>query len=639
SVCEKTTISLDNVCNLASWTWQSSNDGNNWNNVTNGGLTYEVSNINNTVYYRVISGNEKSNVVEITKENLQIELNGHPYERLTLTPISDCSTCAFAIPLNNVYYQIHNGEWFFRTSSGTKIDVVVDSDASFITTNGNGNFNGVNSGDNNVKFYGVVYLYDNGGVWHLTLTNPCPCLDVNVSGNISCGNATFEMIKSCSGNANQYKWQRWDGNQWQDWKWNDTRISVSSADLNNNGQYVQYVRACYSYNNNWVYSSPIRVPYLPFDFKSVYDVPQLDGSATGAQLEVSQISPLCCDNFEITVRNTGKKENWNGWAYMHVAGYKIIIAEGSDNNNIAVNKIGNEDVLAVNNSLANQKFYIYVDDTNKKIYVSSHNDRKVIAFEIDNVENFPCGDITLTLLTEPCDAARYQWYVKVNGNISEISGATGKTLYITKEMYEANDFSYDYGIRVYDRNNASYQRDISLNLSQEAPSATGVGGVSIDRILTLCCDDNGGKLYRVEYRGTGNIQLEGVGSHYKIEDAGTNSFNTTSNGVSITSVLSPLYVYIKGDKAFWSTTKTDSYINLSLTENICDVCSGNRAVTANLDFTYKSDFGLDNPAFTWEGSNNGRNWTSIDGVTGATLSGEIVEKYTYFRVSLSMGCA
>ena len=640
SACGHTIITLNNTCGeITNWTWQRSNDGNNnWNNVTNGGLTYDASGVNNTVYFRVVSGNEKSNVVKVSKSGVEIAQNGNANNYTSLTKVSGCSTCAFVVPLNGSVNSMQNDDWYFRTSSGARINVIVDSDASFVTKNGE-NFYRVDNNSTNARLYGNLYLYEDSGTWHLTTTNPCPCISVNTSGNISCENATFVITNGCGNeDVRSYKLERWDGNNWSGIsEGSNNSISVTSNNING----ARYVRAGYAYGNNWtwVYSEPIAVSYLPFDFNSVYDVPQLASSATGAQLEVSQISPLCCDNFEITVRNTGKKENWNGWAYMHVAGYKIIIAEGSDNNNIAVNKVGNEDVLAVSNSLANQKFYIYVDDTNKKIYVSSHNDRKVIAFEIDNVENFPCGDITLTLLTEPCDAARYQWYVKVNGNISEISGATGKTLYITKEMYEANDFSYDYGIRVYDRNNASYQRDISLNLNQEAPSATGVNGVTIDRILTLCCDDNGGKLYRVEYEGTGNIQLEGVGSHYKIEDAGTNSFNTTSNGVSITEFLSPLYVYIKGDKAFWSTTKTDSYINLNLTENICDVCSGNRAVTANLDFTYKSDFGLDNPAFTWEGSNNGRNWTSIDGVTGPTLSGEIVEKYTYFRVSLSMGCA
>ncbi|MBS7362559.1 MAG: hypothetical protein KIH03_01975, partial [Paludibacteraceae bacterium] len=641
SACGNTIITLNNTCGgITSWTWQSSNDGNYiWNNVTNGGLTYDASGVNNTVYFRVISGNEKSNVIKITKSGVEIAQNWNANNYTSLTKLSGCSTCAFVVPLNGIFNSMQNDDWYFRTSSGAKIDVIVDSDASFVTKNGNGNFNRVDINSANAKLYGNLYLYEDGGDWHLTTTNPCPCISVNTSGNISCENATFVITNGCGNeNVRSYKLERWDGNNW--WgisEGSNNSISVTSNNING----ARYVRAGYAYGNNWtwVYSSPIRVPYLPFDFKSVYDVPQLASSATGAHLEVSQITPLCCNNFEITVRNTGTHGDWNGMAYLHVAGYKMVIAEGSDNNNIAVNKVGDDDVLAVNNSLANQKFYIYVDDTNKKIYVSSHNDRKVIAFEIDNVENFPCGDITLTLLTEPCDASRYQWYAKVNGNVSEISGATGKTLYITKEMYEANEFSYDYGIRVYDRNNASYQRDISLNLSQEAPSVTGENGVSIDRVLTLCCDDNGGKLYRVDYEGTGNIQLAGVGSHYKIEDAGTNSFNTTSNGVAITESLTPLYVYIKGDKAFWSTTKTDSYINLNLTENICDVCNGSRAITANLDFTYKSDFGLDNPAFTWEGSNNGRDWTSIDGVTGTTLSGEVVEKYKHFRVSLSMGCA
>ncbi|MBQ6560807.1 MAG: hypothetical protein IJL84_00500, partial [Paludibacteraceae bacterium] len=639
SACGNTIITLNNTCGeITNWTWQRSNDGNNnWNNVTNGGLTYDASGVNNTVYFRVVSGNEKSNVVKVSKSGVEIAQNGNANNYTSLTKVSGCSTCAFVVPLNGSVNSMQNDDWYFRTSSGARINVIVDSDASFVTKNGE-NFYRVDNNSTNARLYGNLYLYEDSGTWHLTTTNPCPCISVNTSGNISCENATFVITNGCGNeDVRSYKLERWDGNNWSGIsEGSNNSISVTSNNING----ARYVRAGYAYGNNWtwVYSEPIVVSYLPFEFESVYDVPQLASSATGAKLEVSQINPLCCNNYEITVRNTGTEGEWNGSAYLHVAGYKMIIA-GDGNDNIAVNKVGNEDVLAVDNSLANQKFYIYVDDTNKKIYVSSHSDKKVIAFEIDNVENFPCGDITLTLLTEPCDAARYQWYVKVNGNISEISGATGKTLYITKEMYEANDFSYDYGIRVYDRNNASYQRDISLNLSQEAPSATGVGGVTIDRILTLCCDDNGGKLYRVEYEGTGNIQLEGVGSHYKIEDAGTNSFNTTSNGVSITSVLSPLYVYIKGDKAFWSTTKTDSYINLNLTENICDVCSGNRAVTANLDFTYKSDFGLDNPAFTWEGSNNGRNWTSIDGVTGPTLSGEILEKYTYFRVSLSMGCA
>ncbi len=651
SACGNTIITLNNTCGeITSWTWQSSNDGNNnWNNVTNGGLTYDASGVNNTVYFRVISGNEKSNVVKVSKSGVEIAQNGNAYNYSSLTKLSGCSTCAFVVPLNGSINSMQIDDWYFRTSSGAKIDVIVDSDASFVTKNGNGNFNRVDNNSTSARLYGNLYLYEDSGTWHLTTTNPCPCITVNTSGNISCENATFVITNGCGHNdVRSYKLERWDGNNWTSIS-EGTNNSISVTSNNING--ARYVRAGYAYGNNWtwVYSEPIVVSYLPFDFNSVYDVPQLAGSATGAKLEVSQINPLCCNNYEITVRNTGTEGEWNGSAYLHVAGYKMIIA-GDGNNNIAVNKVGNEDVLAVNNNLANQKFYIYVDDTNKKIYVSSHNDERVIGFDVENSDNFPCDDLTLKLVTEPCSTTKYQWYANVDGNIHDIPDATSKTLTVTKEMYEEYGYTNIYGIKIGDdtwtQNNSNYrQRNVNFGLLIPTPSITGSNGVTIDRVVTLCCDDNGGKLHRVDYSGAGQIQFETGESHFKLNDS-ESGYSITSNGVNVDNTNTTLYVYVKNNNAYWSLKKPEEYVSVALTESVCEICADNRSINVSIELVgfsgaeneFKSVFGLDAPTFIWEGSNDCSSWTPIDGVSGPTLSGETVDAYKHFRVYLSVGC-
>ncbi len=657
-ICGNPTIILDKACSeITSWTWQISYDGNNWSAFQENGTTYNVTNINNNnVYYRVVSGTETSNVVSVVKDGVVVAQNGNDNNTYSLTPISGCSTCAFAVPLTGGINQIQNGDWYFRTISGTRLNVVVDSDASFITTNGNGNFNSVNSGDNTARFYGFVYVYENGGVWHLSSKNPCHCISTSITGNISCGNATLEMTKECNDNVNQYKWQRWDESQrqWQDWKCCDRTITVSSNDLNGS----RYVRACYAGNNwTWVYSDPVEVPYLPFELTSVYNVPSLTNVTSGAELEVSQIKSLCCNNFEITVSNTGNHGDWNGWAYLHAEGYEFFYA-GENNANLDFRFVNNSganihywEVLAVNSNLANHKFYIYVDESNKKIFVSSYNDERVIGFNVENADNFPCDDMILSLATEPCSTIKYQWFANVDGNIHDIPGATGKTLTVTKEMYEEYGYTNVYGIKVggndWDQYNSNYrQREANFGWMIPSPSITGANGVSISKIVTLCCDANGGKLYRVDYSGTGQMQFNGY-THVRINDDESGIFSTTNDGINVNNATSPLYVYVTGNKAFWSTNRPESYVMLNMTENVCNICSsGGKSISVNIDYSYnnsndgdfKNSFGLQNPTFTWEGSNNGYDWTAITGTTGSTLSGEAIDTYKQFRVSLPMGC-
>ncbi|MEE1063086.1 MAG: hypothetical protein UH071_05410, partial [Paludibacteraceae bacterium] len=656
SVCGDPIITLDNICpDITNWVWQRSDDRNNWTSVQNNGTTLSVTNINNTIYFRVVSGNEISNVVSVVDDGVVIGQSGNAYNTYSLTPLSGCSVCAFTIPLNGSVYLVNNDDWCLRTVSGSILDVVIDSDASFVRKKGNETFYGINSGDSNAKFYSNIYLYEDGGVWHLTTKNPCHCITVDIAGDISCENMTLQMTKACShDDVREYKWYRWDGSNWIDMGRNQASVSVSSNDLNGS----KYVKAAYSYgdNNTWIYSEPIEVPYLPFELTSVYNVPSLVNVTSGAELEVSQIKPLCCNNYEITVRKTGNHGDWDGWAYLHAEGYEFFYA-GENNANLDFKFVNNSganihywEVLAVNSSLANHKFYIYIDKANKRIFVSSYNDERVIGFDVENADNFPCEDLNLSLATEPCSTVKYQWYANVDGNIRDIPGATGKTLTVTKEMYETYEYTNVYGIKVggndWDQYNTNYrQRDVNFGWMIPTPSITGSNGVSISKIVTLCCDANGGKLHRVDYSGTGHIQFNGY-THVRINNDET-GFETTTDGVDVNNATGTLYVYVTGDKAFWSTNRPESYVVLNITENVCNICSGGgKSITVNVDYSYnnsndgdfRSSFGLQNPTFTWEGSNNGYDWTVITGSTGSTLSGDAIDTYQQFRVSLPMGC-
>ena len=251
----------------------------------------------------------------------------------------------------------------------------------------------------------------------------------------------------------------------------------------------------------------------------------------------------------------------------------------------------------------------------------------------------PCG-------SDNCNSVKYQWFV--NGENGDIKGATSKTLTITREMYEKNDFSDRYGIKILDScSNSVLQMgaiDFAWRLSN--PSITGSNGLTVNRIVTLCCDDNGGKLYRVDYNGTGQMNFDGY-SHIRVNDAESGVFETISNGVNVKNATSPLYVYVKGDKVYWSVNKPDSYVMLNMTESICDVCSDNRSIIANIAYVnnslnnddFKNAFGLNSPSFTWEGSNDGNNWSLINGETGSILSGNVIENYSQFRVSINVGCS
>ncbi|MBR5210452.1 MAG: hypothetical protein IKV67_11455, partial [Paludibacteraceae bacterium] len=656
SVCGDPIITLDNICpDITNWVWQRSDDRNNWTSVQNNGTTLSVTNINNTIYFRVVSGNEISNVVSVVDDGVVIGQSGNPYNTYSLTPLSGCSVCAFTIPLNGSVYLVNNDDWYLRTVSGSILDVVIDSDASFVTKKGNETFYGINSGDSNARFYSNIYLYEDGGVWHLTTKNPCHCITVDIAGDISCENMTLQMTKACShDDVREYKWYRWDGSNWIDMGRNQASVSVSSNDLNGS----KYVKAAYSYgdNNTWIYSEPIEVPYLPFELTSVYNVPSLVNVTSGAELEVSQIKPLCCNNYEITVRKTGNHGDWDGWAYLHAEGYEFFYA-GENNTNLDFKFVNNSganihywEVLAVNSSLANHKFYIYIDKANKRIFVSSYNDERVIGFDVENADNFPCDNLNLSLVTEPCSTVKYQWYANVDGNIRDIPGATGKTLTVTKEMYETYEYTNVYGIKVggndWDQYNTNYrQRDVNFGWMIPTPSITGSNGVSISKIVTLCCDANGGKLHRVDYSGTGHIQFNGY-THVRINNDET-GFETTTDGVDVNNATGTLYVYVTGDKAFWSTNRPESYVVLNITENVCNICSGEaKSVNVSVNYSYnnsndgdfKNAFGLQNPTFIWEGSNNGYDWTVIAGATGSTLSGEVIDTYKQFRVSLPMGC-
>ncbi|MBP5704651.1 MAG: hypothetical protein J6X12_08160, partial [Paludibacteraceae bacterium] len=288
SICDGTMLSLDVACDgITSWTWQRSSDGkNSWSNVQNNGSTLNLSDINSTVYYRVTSGNEKSNIVRVSKNGIEVATNNQSYTSLNV--VSGCSACAFAIPLNGSINLIQNGNWYFRKSSDqTKLSVVVDSDASFVTKNSEGNFNGINGGSTESRFYGTLYLYEDGGTWHLTSKNPCSCVKVNVSGNISCESVTYEISGLCGhDNISSYKLERWDGGNWSFMK----EKSVNSFPITSNAlSGARYIRASYAYGNNstWVYSDPIEVNYFPFEFKSTYDAGDYWAShTTGAKIEV-----------------------------------------------------------------------------------------------------------------------------------------------------------------------------------------------------------------------------------------------------------------------------------------------------------------------------------------------------------------
>ncbi|MBP5704275.1 MAG: hypothetical protein J6X12_06210, partial [Paludibacteraceae bacterium] len=87
----------------------------------------------------------------------------------------------------------------------------------------------------------------------------------------------------------------------------------------------------------------------------------------------------CCNNYEITVRNTGTHGDWNGWAYLRAVSendtYKVYYAaDGADRLNFGFDENGTIthwwEVLGVHRDLPNQKFYIYVDEPNKRVIVS-----------------------------------------------------------------------------------------------------------------------------------------------------------------------------------------------------------------------------------------------------------------------------